>query len=198
MNKTHIRAYTKALVESVTHRQVALEIELAVGLAVMYECEPSRRLGRETLLTIYNGAGYACSKPGALDWRAVNRRITASIALYDFCEKTGDVSALAQTAKVAELVEALRPMVAALKVKSINEVLLACDKVRAPRKAMPPQEGHRIEAGHLHLTIPQNATREDMLALATKLMELAMSKFEQPVVAEPESEQARTGEAVEA
>jgi len=195
MNKTHIRAYTKALVEAAMHKQTALEIELSVGLAVMYDSEPSRRLGRETLLTIYNGAGWQCSKPGTLDWRAVNRRITAAIALYD-THMNGDVAELAQTVKAADLVSALRPAVAALKVKSVNEVLLACDKVRAPRKGGSSHgEGQRLEAGHLHLTIPASATREDMLALATQLMELAMSKFEQPEVAQPESQEALTGEA---
>ena len=76
MNKTHIRAYTKALVESSMHRQTALEIELAVGFAVLWECGDARRLARETLVTIYNGAGWKCDQPGALDWRAVNRRIS--------------------------------------------------------------------------------------------------------------------------
>ncbi len=193
MNKTHIRAYTKALVESVTLRSSALEIELAVGLAVLFESEPSRRLARETLLTIYHGAGYQCDKPGAVEWRAVNRRITASVALYDTHMKS-DVAALAETVRLNDLVEALRPMIAALKVKSINEVLLACDKVRPARKVSHPVEGHHIEAGALYLTIPTDATREDMLALATKLMELAMSKFEQPVAAEPESVEALSGE----
>lgn len=192
MNKTHIRAYTKAMIESSLHRQTALEIELAVGLAVMHECEPSRRLGRETLLTIYNGAGWQCGEPGALDWRAVNRRITASIALYDV-HMSGDVAQLAETSKTIDLVNALRPMVAALKVKSVNEVLLACEKVRAPRK---PQhvEGTRIDAGHIHITIPTSATRDDLIALATRLMQMATERFEVPATAEPESVEAMTGE----
>jgi hypothetical protein len=193
MNKTHIRAYTKALVEAAMHKQTALEIELAVGLAVMHECAPSKRLGRETLLTIYGGAGWTCAQPGDLDWRAVNRRITAVVALYGkYMAK--DVAELAETHKTTELVAALRPAIAALKVKSVNEVLLACDKIPTPRKAAPV-EGHRIDAGHLHMIIPKSATREDLLAMATKLMEMAMTKFEQPDVAQPESEEALTGEA---
>lgn len=191
MNKTQLRAYTKALAESVSHRAVALEIELAVGLAVMHECAPSKRLGRETLLTIYNGAGWNCSGPGTLDWRAVNRRITASIALYDFCES--DVTTLAESTKGSELVDALRPMIKALKVKSINEVLLATDRVRPPKKPTEPH-GTRIDAGHIHIVIPDNATRQDLLDLATKLMTIISTRFEQPTVAEPESEHALTGE----
>lgn len=198
MNKTHIRAYTKCLVESAMHRAVALEIELAVGLAVMHETSPSKRLGRETLLTIYHGAGFQCDKPGALDWRAVNRRITATIALFD-AYLVKDVAELAEKHKAGELVEALRPMIKALKLKSVNEVLLACDKVRAPRKPGEPHvEGTRIDAGRLHIVIPPNATRDDLLAAATKLMEIAMGMFDQPAHAAPESVEAATGEPVEA
>jgi hypothetical protein len=197
MNKTHIRAYTKAMHEVGVHTATALEIELAIGLAVMHETSPSKRLGRETLLTIYAGAGWQCDKPGALDWRKVNRHITASIALYDkFMEN--DVAELATKHKAGELVDALRPMIKALKVKSVNEVLLACEKVRPPRKPTPHVEGQRIDAGHLHLVVPKSATREDMLALATKLMELAMTKFEQPAAAEAADHEALTGEPVEA
>lgn len=191
MNKTHIRAYTKALVEAAMHKQSALEIELSVGMAVMYECAPSKRLGRETLLTIYNGAGWQCEKPGTLDWRAVNRRITATIALYDkFMAQ--DVAALADTHKAADLVNALRPAVAALKVKSVNEVLLACDKVRAPRKPGEHHDGIRVDAGHLHLIIPQSCTREDLIAMATKLMQMAAATDPQAtaVTVEPEAVEA--------
>lgn len=196
MNKSHIRAYTKCLVESAMHRAVALEIELAVGLAVMHETSPSKRLGRELLLTIYHGAGFQCDAPGALDWRAVNRRITATIALYD-AYLVKDVAALAEKHKAGELVEALRPMIKALKLKSVNEVLLACDKVRPQRASGQHVDGVRIDAGHLHIVVPKSATREDMLAAATALMEMAMHLFEKPAAAEPESVEAATGETVE-
>jgi hypothetical protein len=198
MNKTQIRAYTKALVESAAHRAIALEIELAVGLAVMHECAPSKRLGRETLLTIYHAAGWQCEKPGTIDWRAVNRRITASIALYDFMPD--DVAQLAESSKGVDLVDALRPMIKALKVKSINEVLLATDRVRPPKKS-PGQhvEGQRIDVGHLHLVVPPSATRDELIALATQLMTMAASDaFVKPAVAAPESVAAESGEQVAA
>jgi hypothetical protein len=169
MNKTHLRAYTKALVESAMNRQVALEIELAVGFAVMIECDGARRLARETMLTIYNGAGWKCDRPGSLDWRSVNRRISAAIALYDFIG-VDDITKWAEGKTARELVDAFRPHISALKLKSVNEVLLACDKVRPPRAKT---EGVRIDAGHLHLIIPASTTREDLIAMATKLMQMA-------------------------
>lgn len=170
MNKTHIRAYTKALVESAMNRQIALEIELAVGFAVMIECDNARRLARETMLTIYNAAGWKCDKPGAIDWRAVNRRISAAIALHDFIG-VEDLEKWAGESTARDMVEAFRPHIAALKLKSVNEVLLACDKLRPAKKS----EGVKINAGHLHLTIPANTTREDLISMATKLMQMAVA-----------------------
>lgn len=195
MNKTHIRAYTKALQEARSHRQAALEIELSVGMAVMFECAPSKRLGRETLITIYHATGWQCEKPGALDWRAVNRRISAVIALYDFLQKNDEVTSQIDGRKTTDAVEALRPMVAALKLTSVNEVLIATDRQRPPKKAPGHVEGLRIDAGHIHVTIPKSATREDLIALATQLMTMAASEaFVQPATAVPESHEALAGE----
>ena len=196
MNKTHSRAYSKALAEARDHRSVALEIELAVGMAVMYECQPSKRLGRETLITIYHATGWQCDKPGAIDWRAVNRRITAVVALFDHLMASGDLPQMLEGVKPVESVQVLRPLVGALKLKSINEVLLATDKQRAPKKP-GHVEGMRIDAGHIHVVIPKNATREDLLELATKLMTMATTseEFRQPDAAQPESEVALAGEA---
>lgn len=194
MNKTHIRAYTKVLQEARSHRQAALEIELSVGMAVMYECAPSKRLGRETLITIYHATGWQCDKPGSIDWRAVNRRISAVIALYDFLQKNDEVTTQIGPLKTTEAVEALRPMVAALKLTSVNEVLIATDRQRPPKRT-GHVEGVRIDAGHIHVTIPKSATREDLIALATQLMTMAASEaFVQPAQAVPESHEALAGE----
>lgn len=96
--------------------------------------------------------------------------------------------------KTTEAVEALRPMVAALKLASVNEVLLATDRKRPPKKAAHV-EGVRIDAGHIHVTIPRSATREDLIALATQLMTMAASEpFAPPEVAQPESHEALAGE----
>jgi len=45
MNKTHLKAYSNAIVEAALSRSTALEIELAVGFAVILECD--LRCGRQ-------------------------------------------------------------------------------------------------------------------------------------------------------
>ncbi len=188
MNKTHLKAYTNAIVEAALSRSVALEIELAVGFAVILECDNAKRLARETLLTVYNAAGSKCTAPGDLDWKAVNRRISAAVALFDFVGMP-DITAWAEGKTKRELVEAFRPHIGALKLKSVNEVLLACDKIRAPRKASEVT-GKTFNTRHLHITIPAAATRDELLELAMQLMTLAhdmqpSEPFVQPDVAQP-------------
>jgi HAMP domain-containing protein len=184
MNKTHLKAYTNAIIEAALSRSTALEIELSVGFAIILECEGAKRLARETLLTAYHAAGSKCDKPGAIDWKAINRRISAAIALYDFIGKD-DVEKWAAGKTKRELVDAFRPHIGALKLKSVNEVLLACDKIQAPRKSPTEQAGQKLNTKHLHLTIPPTTSREELIELATALMTMASSLFVQPEVAEP-------------
>jgi hypothetical protein len=193
MNKTHLRAYSKAITEAALNRTAALEIELAVGFAVMVECGGARRLARETLITIYNAAGWKCDKPGALDWRSVNRHISAAIALYDFIGQE-DIDKWAEGRTARDMVDAFRPHISALKVKSVNEVLLATDRIRPPRKPAQKQQGEHVKIGHLDLVIPKGTTRDELVRMAAWLMQMATTKFEIPAVAAPESETALTGE----
>jgi hypothetical protein len=192
MNKTHLKAYTNCIVEAALSRSVALEIELAVGFAVLLECDGAKRLARETMLSIYNAAGSKCSTPGDVDWKAINRRIAAAIALFDFVGGE-DITAWSEGKTKRELVDAFRPHIGALKLKSVNEVLLACDKIRAPRKPAQ-QHGAKLATKHLHMIVPPTATRDELLEMATALMTLAHNMFVKPDVAQPDSEQAETGE----
>jgi hypothetical protein len=196
MNKTHLRAYKNAIVEAALSRSVALEIELAVGFAVILECDGLKRLARETLLAIYADAGSQCTRPGDVDWKAINRRISAAIALYEFIGQA-DIAKWGEGTKLRDQVEAFRPHIAALKLKSVNEVLLACDKIRAPRKAPEPR-GVRIETKHVHLSIPPNATADELMDIAGKLMDMARNMFTQPAAAQPENSEAESGETVDA
>lgn len=193
MNKTHLKAYSTAIVEAALSRTLALEIELAVGFAVILECDNMKRLARETLLTVYGAAGSKCTKPGDLDWKAINRRISAAVALFDFIG-VQDITEWAEGKTKRDLVEAFRPHIGALKLKSVNEVLLACDKIRPPRKSPEPAQGKRLATKHLHLTIPQGTTRDELIELATQLMTMAHDSFVQPDVAQPEDETALNGE----
>lgn len=193
MNKTHLKAYTNAIVEAALSRSVALEIELSVGFAVILECDGMKRLARETLLTVYSAAGSQCDKPGALDWKAVNRRISAAVALFDFIG-VQDITAWAEGKTKRELVDAFRPHISALKLKSVNEILLACDKIRAPRKPSEPV-GKLVKTQHLHITVPPSATRDEIMELVTQLMVIAQrlphasEPFVQPDVAQPAHEE---------
>lgn len=199
MNKTILKVYTAAIHEAAMSRQAALEIELAVGFAVILDCGPkAKRLARETLLTIYHGAGSQCSQPGDLDWKAINRRITASIALFEFVG-VDTVREWAGEATKADLIAALRKHIQPLKLKSVNEVLLACDKIKAPRSSKSRDVANvpgtaEIATEHVRVVVPPTATREELIDLATRLMMMAQARFEQPAQAAAVDHEAMTGE----
>lgn len=198
MNKTILKVYTSAIAEAALSRSNALEIELAVGFAVILECGPkSKRLARETLLTIYANAGSKCSEPGDIDWKAINRRIGATVALFDFIG-VRDVAEWAGENIKVELIDALREHITPMKFKSVNEILLACGKVRAPRKGREvPVGSHMIDTPHVHIVVPPAATKAELIEAATQLMMLAQSMpdtFAQPVHAAPADHEAMAGE----
>lgn len=190
MQKSHIKAYASAIQSAALSRTVALQYELAVGFAVQLETT-SKRLARATLQEIYAQAGYQCDKPGALDWKSVNRRITASLAFFDFIGRE-DVEAWANGQRPKELVETIVRKLEPHKVKTVNEVLLICDKVKkpVPRAPQQPVRGKHIDTPHLHIVIPKKATRQELMEAATQMLALAAmmgtpEPFVQPSQAAP-------------
>jgi hypothetical protein len=50
----------------------------------------------------------------------------------------------------------------------------------------------------VHLSIPPNATADELMDIAGKLMDMARNMFTQPAAAQPENSEAESGETVEA
>lgn len=175
MNKTMIKAYATIIHSASMNRHAALQAELAVGFAVLLDSYPSKRLARAQLQKIYNDAGCKCADPSDVNWKGVNRRITGSIALFDFIGHE-EARAWAGDLQKAPLIEAIMKKLEPLKLNTLNEVLLVCRQPReaggAPRGA-GRKPGVRIETVHLKFSVPPTATPEEMLEAAGKLMAMA-------------------------
>jgi hypothetical protein len=178
MNKTITRAYAKIIHAAAMNRRAALQTEIAVGFAVFLDSYPSKRLARAQLQKIYNDAGCKCEGPNDVNWKSVNRRIAASVALFDFLGHS-DVRAWAGDLVKAPLIEALVKKLDPLKLNTVNEVLLVCKGAktgsaggeRAPGAGRKP--GQRIETSHVKFSIPPGTTPEELLEVAGKLMTMA-------------------------
>lgn len=189
LNRTHIKAYSVAITNAALSHAAALQIELAVGFAVQLEIGPSKRLARATLVEIYAAAGYTCSEPKDIDWKRINRRIAASLALFDFMSRE-EVETWTDGKTKGPLIDAIVDKLKPLKLKTVNEVLVSCGKLK-PQATRQERPGTvRVETSHLHFSIPPDVTRDELMTAIAKLMAVMQSMpFTQPSVAQPAVEQ---------
>lgn len=175
MNRSNHKAFATAINNAGMNRKAALNIEVAVCFAVHVDSKQAKRLTRAVMCEIYAECGYKSSAPGDRDWREINRRITAGLALFDFIG-ADDVHAWIENKTRMDIVNAIVTKLEPLDLRSTNQILEICDKVRtrAPRGEKPEPEGtHRIELEHLKIVIPPTATRAELISAAIEMMRLA-------------------------
>jgi hypothetical protein len=170
MQKANVKAYVSAIQGAALSRRAALQVEIAVGFAVCLEVGPSKRLARAQLCEIYAAAGYHCSEPKDIDWKAINRRITGALALWDFLGAE-EIAKWAEGHSKNALIDALVEKIAPLKLNTINEVLLICHKVKPQHKRQI--NGTPIATEHLRIVVPPTATAEELFTVASHLMDMA-------------------------
>lgn len=174
MNRSNLKAFSTAISNAALSRKTALQYEVAVTFAVHLDCKQAKRLTRAMMCEIYHDVGYKCAVPGELDWKSINRRITAALALFDFMG-AAEIASWIDGKSRMEIVNAIIVKLEPLKLKSTNEILACCDKVgkaaRGPRQE--PEGTRKIELEHLHIVIPPNVTRGELVSAAIEMMRLA-------------------------
>lgn len=188
MNRSNLKAFTTAIANAGLSRKAALQYEVAVTFAVHLDSKQAKRLTRAVMCEIFAECGYKSSAPGERDWREVNRRITAGLALFDFMG-SDDIASWVEGKARMDIINAIVTKLEPLDLRSTNQILEICDKVK-PRQRAPrtePEGTHRIESEHLRIVIPPNVTRAELVSAAIEMMRLA----EQMVVAQ-EAEHAAT------
>jgi hypothetical protein len=174
MNKTTIKAYANIIHAAAMNRRAALQTEIAVGFAVLLDAYPSKRLARAQLQKIYDDAGCKCAGPNDVNWKSINRRIAASIALFDFMGHE-EVREWAGDLVKAPLIEALVKKIEPLKLSTVNEVLIVCKGVKSKggESTVGRKPGIRVETAHLKFSVPPLTSPEELLEVAGKLMTMA-------------------------
>jgi len=176
MNKTHLRTYANHIRSALVTRGDALKVELAVMFAVVLESEGNKRLAREAVYQVYNSTGsYQCAKPSDRDWKSVGRQITAGFALYEMYE--AEVSQWANGHKHGDLIAAFVEHIAPLKLRTVNEILTLCEKVRKPRNRIGgrivPEGAYEVSTEHVSFFIPPDVRAEEVMTIINKLMAYA-------------------------
>lgn len=177
MNRTNLKVCRNAINRALLDHASGLRLELAVSFAVILDSGKARRLARAVLCECYATAGLLCSEPGQRDWRNVNRRIGAALALFDFLGPE-EVAKWAEGKQRTELLDALAAQIATLKLRTVSEILEVCGKIKPRARSAtgprpePPGTQH-VNTTHVHIVVPPAATRGELMEAALALMRLA-------------------------
>jgi hypothetical protein len=189
MNRSNLKVFSNAIAKVAFDSQALLSVELAASFAVINDCGDARRLARAMLCEMYVGAGYHCKDPSDFDWVKFNRRISAALALYDFLNKDGEVDGWCEGKQRTELLNALVERIKPLKLKTVNEIMEICGKrkrtlgPRTPHPRHPLEEipgALHVDTEHVHIIVPPETTRAELMEVAMALMKLAEQVAQAP------------------
>ena len=180
MNRTNLKVCRTAINKALADHAAGLRMELAVSFAVILDSGKARRLARAVLCECYAAAGLQCSQPGDRDWRAVNRRIGAAFALFDFIG-WDEVTKWANGKQRTELLDALAAQIAPLKLRTVSEILEVCGKIKPRQRTGGPSGAkheevpgtQHVDTANVHVVIPPATTRAELMEVALALMKLA-------------------------
>jgi hypothetical protein len=178
------------------NRKQAIQLELAVGLAVFQLHGNSGKDARTMLMGAYSAAGYRCTHINEMDYKTINRRVNATAALFEKLPVAAWVGKLNDADAIKSICIGLEPY----ELFTISDVQGYCNpaKRRAPRarvEARPHVDilagpsGHEkvieqfrraadtpvrtVSTEHLTLAIPSGTPREEIIDMASQLLALA-------------------------
>lgn len=181
------------------NRKQAIQLELAVGLAVFQLHGNSGKDARAMLMGAYSAAGYRCIHINEMDYKTINRRVNATAALFEKLPIATWVGKLNDADAVKSICTGLEPY----ELFTISDVQRYCNpaKTNVPRARVEARPHADILAGpsapsghakviaqfrraadkalktvtteHLTLAIPEGTPREEIIDMAHQLLSLA-------------------------
>ncbi len=191
--KLSIESCAIALNHAAMNRKAAIQIELAVGLAVFQLHGSSSKDARAMLTDAYAAAGYRCIHISEMDYKTVNRRVNATAALFEKLPVSKWVGRHSEEDAIKSICDGLEPY----ELFTIADVMRYCAPPKLVRKTgvkpnpdilnLPSGQGKVIEqfrraadqsgttvtTEHLSLIIPKDTPRGEIIDLAMKLLQMA-------------------------
>jgi len=189
----------KALGVATMNRKLAFQLELSVGLAMFLVGGGATRSTRSKLNETYAAAGYRCATIADPDYKTVNRRINATAMLYE----KSPVAVWVGEHNEEDMLRAVMLGIEPYELFTVVDVQRYCNPPQpapaTPTAAHPeiltgpaPATGQQqvismfkraaaqvakgarhIETEHLALMIPDDTPREELIEMASKLLELS-------------------------
>lgn len=188
------------------NRKQAIQLELAVGLAVFQLHGNSGKESRGMLMAAYAAAGYRCIHINEMDYKTINRRVNATAALFEKLPVATWVGKLNDADAVKAICTGLEPY----ELFTISDVQRYCNpaKTNVPRARVEARPHIDILAGpsghakvidqfrraadkalktvtteHLTLAIPDGTPREEIIDMAHQLLSLAKENVKELLTA---------------
>jgi hypothetical protein len=194
---------TTALSSAAINHKAAIQLELAVGLAVFHMYKGTNKDARKMLVQAYALAGWQCQKFADPDYKTVNRRINATASLYEKVPVSKWIGHLQEMDIIQAICEGLEPY----QLYTIQDVLRYAAPHRVAERKTTVSPAHDLLTGpdatsnqtgqdrvmqqfrrasdhladgaqvvatdHISVIIPKDASREEMIELARQLLALA-------------------------
>lgn len=171
------------MTQAMMSRREALRTEVSVALGVFYEAGRTSNEAKEVLYQVYCRVGYDCIPSDRPDYKTINRRINNAALLFD---KLGydTLKKLVGKSTEYDLIGKIREKVLELGIESMDSLLTYCGKPsrrigevvgdgfvsdQKPEVA----EGFRIDTPRIHWVAPKEATPQDLMEFAARVMAVA-------------------------
>jgi hypothetical protein len=202
---------TTALNCAAINHKAAIQLELAVGLAVFHMFKGTNKDARKMLVQAYSLAGWQCQKFSDPDYKTVNRRINATASLYEKVPVEKWIGSLEEMDIIQAICEGLEPY----QLYTIQDVLryAAPHRVQDKKLAVEPahdvldgpavnnhtgqdrvmqqfrrasdhlEEGSKlVNTDHISVVIPKGTPRSEVLELARQLLLFAEENKEKELL----------------
>lgn len=181
-----------AINEAALNRRLAVQIELAVGMAIFAQQKGATSKAKAILSAIYAEAGYQCEPSTAPHYKSVQKRIQAAADLYlKFGQAAIEHTMMHTTGRKSII--ALQEAVDSVGITAIDQVRGYVGKVRKPRDAgqviktnvlsfnrRAADKDHtlwvHVVTDHLAVDVPPEADPDELIQLAGKLIEVAQQR----------------------
>jgi len=173
----------KALSGAMLLTKQAIQIEIAVAFIVFNEFGETSLLAKKALRNVYATAGdLDCLTAESPSYQTVTRRLNRCAAFYD---ATGSkkVKRILKDKFDAEAIEVVKQYLEPYDIKSMDDLKRLTGEPRQPAEPKPEEPHDRrasdapgvvhVKTKHIDLTVPPEAPKSELIALAKKLMAMA-------------------------
>lgn len=173
------------MTQALMSRREALRTEVSVALGVFYEAGRTSNEAKEILYQVYCRIGYDCIPWDRPDYKTINRRINNAALLFDKIGYDKLKNWIGKSTEY-ELIGKVREQIVELGIESMDSLLSYCGKTSRKLPGLvvgddgfvsdqkdSSADRFRIDTPRIHWVAPKEATPQDLMEFAARIMAVA-------------------------